>query len=568
MERHPTTDVCVIGLGAAGGILAAELAKAGLSVVGLEAGPYLSREYFEEQPELQDELAHFRLGRLRWNEPETLVYNGSAPATFPVISRNIGVGGPLHWSCISYRFHESDFRVKSQSGVPVGTSVEDWPLGYSDLEPYYDRAEYEFGVAGKAGCNRFEAQRSRPYPMPPLPARPAGECFAAAACELGYQPYPVPAAITTRSHYGGKEFREVCDTCGRCTFYGCRHHAKGVNLVVTLPEALDTGMLVIRAESLATTITVDEKGRADSVLYLDREGHPHEQPARVIIAANNAAYVARLLLISCCERFPSGLANSSGLVGKNLTFHASSFGYGTFPDHEFKVGLDPQAAAAFDDLNEDRPRQNCDQSFIRGAVISGGIALPFTGGPLAFATSVGTFISLPSGVACWGKSFKDFLYDSYNRYFAVFALCEDLPVEENRVELDENLRDRFGLPSLRIVYRDSENTLAMQKFMRGRIEQLLRTAGARDVVTALPGMPGGAAAGHVMGTTRMGDDPRRSVVNQYGQTHDVRNLFVGGSGTFVTSAGLNPTLTIFALAYRTADYIRDQWRQGAFEADA
>ncbi len=567
MQRHPQTDVCVIGLGAAGSILAAELANAGLSVVGLEGGPYIPREAFESDSEQKDELAHFRLGRLRWNEPEVLAYNDQPPMTFPAISRNIGVGGPLHWSCISYRFHESDFKVKSQSGVPAGTSVEDWPLSYADLEPYYDRAEYDFGVSGEAGANRFEASRSRAYPMPPLPVRPAGQHFAHTAAQLGYQPYQVPAAITTQPKYG-KAFRGVCNSCGRCTFYGCPHHAKGVNLVVTLPDALASGQLQVRAGCIATRITVGGNGRANNVVYLDSEGQLHEQSAKVFIASNNAAYVARLLLMSRAESCPSGLANSSGLVGKNLMFHASTFAYGTFPDREFKVGLDPQAAVAFDDLNEDRPRQQHDQSFIRGALISGGIALPFTGGPLAFATSVGTFIPLPPGVLGWGESFKQFLYQYYNRYFAVFALCEDLPMEDNRVELDSVLRDRLGMPVLRIIYRDHENTILMQHFMRAKIQQLLHSAGAREVVSCIPAMPGGAAAGHVMGTTRMGNDPRTSVVNQYCQAHDVANLFIGGGGAFVTSAGVNPTLTIFALAYRTADFIREQWHQGAFEVGA
>jgi choline dehydrogenase-like flavoprotein len=537
-------------------------------VVGLEAGPFFSLEGFASESESQDELAYFRLGRLRWNEPEAVVYNGGPEMVLPLISRNIGVGGPLHWSCISYRFHESDFRVKSGSGKPEGTSVEDWPIGYSDLEPYYDRAEYEFGVAGKTGANPFEPPRARPFPMTALDAQPAAVLFRNTAARLGYQPYPAPAAIATSSGYRGNVLRESCNNCGRCTFYPCARHAKGVNLIVTLPEGLATGLLEIRPECVATQITVDKWGRAASVLYCDREGLVHEQPAHIVIACNNAAYVTRLLLLSKSERFPQGLANSSGLVGKNLTFHASAYGYGTFEDRVLSVGLGPQAAMAFDDLNEDRPRESHGGSFIRGAVISGGVALPFTGGPLAFATTVGTFAPLPPGVSRWGESFKNFIYRYYNRYFAVFALCEDLPVETNRIELDPKIRDRWGMPVPRIVYTDHPNTTAMQHFMRRKIEELLQAAGARDVVAALPGIPGGAAAGHVMGTTRMGSDPDRSVVDEFCRSHDVPNLFIGGSGVFVTAAGLNPTLTIFALAYRTAEQISRLWRQGAFAMDA
>jgi gluconate 2-dehydrogenase alpha chain len=564
MQKHPQTDACVIGLGASGGIIAAELAKAGLSVVGLEAGAHFKRESFESHDDAHDELAYVKQGKLRWNQPEVLVYNGNPPLTFPVIARNTGVGGPLHWSCFSYRFHESDFQVQSKSGVPKGSTVADWPITYADLERYYDRAEYEFGVAGSAGANPFEAPRQRPYPLPPLTRQKAGQLFLETATRLGYHPFPIPAAITTQPGYGGKVYRQPCNYCGYCTFYGCEQHAKGATLVVTLPDALRTGQLQIRSHSLAIEITVDENGQAQSVIYLDSEGKSHEQPARIILVCNLAAYVARLLLLSKSKRFPNGLANSSGLVGKNLMFHASVFGYGTFEDRDLDSVNGPQATVAFDDFNEDRPRRQHGQSFIRGAAISGGLPLPFTGGPLAFASALGTFMPLPESVPAWGKGFKDFLARYYKRHFAISALCEDLPVESNRIELDSTVKDSNGLPALKINYTDHANTLVMQKFMQARIDELFKAAGARHVVVTIPMIPGGAAAGHVMGTTRMGHDPKQSVVDQYCQSHDVPNLFIGGSSVFVTASGVNPTLTIFALAYRTAERIVKLWKQAAF----
>ncbi len=564
MQVHPQTDVCVVGLGAAGGVIAAELAKAGLSVVGLEAGPYFKQETFENHAEAHDELSYVRHGKLRWNQPEVLVYNGGPPLTFPVIARNIGVGGPLHWSCFSYRFHESDFMVGASNVVPEGTSVADWPISYSDLEPFYERAEFEFGIAGVAGVNPFEARRKRPYPLPALTRQRAGQLFQETAKRLGYHPYAIPAAITTKPGYGGKEYRQPCNYCGYCTFYGCEQHAKGATLVVTLPDALATGQLEIRPYALAAQITCNAAGRARSVIYLDREGKSHEQPARIVAVCNNAAYVVRLLLMSRSDDFPNGLANSSGLVGKNLMFHASVFGYGTFDDLELDAIQGPQATVAFDDLNEDRPRQKHDQSFIRGAVISGGLPLAFTGGPLAFASALGTFVPLPEGIPSWGKKFKDFLAKYYKRHFAISALCEDLPVASNRIELDSSLKDLYGLPAIRIVYNDHPNTVAMQEFMRVRIIELFKAAGANHTVVTIPQIPGGAAAGHVMGTTRMGDNPRESVVNKYCQSHDIPNLFIGGSSVFVTASGLNPTLTIFALAYRSAEQIIQLWKQNAF----
>lgn len=565
MQRHPERDACVIGLGAAGGIIAAELAKAGLSVVGLEAGPFFRREEFENQRDAHDELTHVRQGKLRWNEPEVLLYNNQPGLTFPVIARNTGVGGPLHWSCFSYRFHESDFRVKTLSGRPRGTSVEDWPITYDDLERYYEKAEYEFGVAGQSDANPYSAPRRRPFPLPPLTRQTAGQVFLETARRLGYNPFPIPAAITTVPNYGDKAYRQACNYCGKCTYYGCEQHAKGSNLVVTLPEALATGLLDVRPNCTATEIRVDQSARAKSVIYIDGEGKLHEQPVRIVVLCNNAAYVARLLLLSKSDRFPQGLANSSGLVGKNLMFHASVFGYGIFEGREMHAINGPQATVAFDDLNEDRPRLRHGQKFIRGAIVSGGLPLAFTGGPLAFASALGTFIPLPEGVPAWGREFKSFLARYYKSHFAVSALCEDLPVEANRVEPDNNLKDGKGIPALKIIYSDHQNTVAMQNFMKQRLEELLRASGASHLMVTVPGMiPGGAAAGHVMGTTRMGDDPKSSVVNSYCQTHDVLNLFIGGSGTFVTSAGVNPTLTIFALAYRTAEHIKKLWHDGAF----
>ncbi len=563
MRKHRRTDVCVVGLGASGGVIAAELANAGLEVVGLEAGPHLKRERFEAHSEAHDEFAHVRLGRLRWMQPEVLVYNGGPPMVFPLIARNIGVGGPLHWSCFSYRFHESDFMVRSASGAPAGSSVADWPIRYADLEPYYDRAEYAFGVSGAAGSNPFEAPRRRPYPMAALETLPAGKLFAEASSSLGYHAYPIPAAITTRSGYGGKAFRRECNYCGKCTHYGCEQHATGTTLVATVPDALKTGRLEVRAESVVLRISTDSRGRVTGVVYLDAAGKPHEQPARVVVACNNAAYVARLLLLSKTDRYPRGLANRSGLVGRNLMFHASVIGYGTF-DRPLHAEVGPQAAVAFDDLNEDRPRNRHDQSFIRGGLVNGGLPLAFTGGPLAWATALGTVAPLPPGVPSWGKGFKDFVARNYTRHMAVSTLAEDLPVESNRIELDPKVTDRWGLPVPRIVYDDHPNTIAMQRFQERVVERLLREAGARQVVTSIPAIPAGAAAGHVMGTTRMGEDPKLSVADSFGRAHDHPNLFIGGSSLFVTSAGVNPTLTIFALAYRTAERIASLWRTGAF----
>lgn len=537
-------DVCVVGLGAAGGIIASELARAGLRVVGLEAGP-------ARVPPGTDEVEFHIQRKLMWHEPETLVVDGGPPLRGTWLSRNLGVGGPLHWSCITYRFHPSDFRVRSESGVPAGTSVEDWPLSYDDLEPYYDRAEAAIGIAGQAELMPFAGPRRRPYPLPPVPQSRAALVFAAAARRLGYHPYPTPAAIATVPRGG----RDGCNLCGRCGHYDCFRAAKGNTRDALLPAALATGRLEVRAGCRAERVTVDPRtGLARGVRYRTADGERCEVQARTIVLANGAAYQARLLLLSRSRAHPHGLANSSGLVGKNLMFHTNVLAYGLL-DEPVYADRGPQTAAAFDDLNEDRPRRRHGASFVRGAAVVGGLPLPFVGGPLAFAHALGRLAPTPPGVPTWGTGFRDFLAHAYSRHFAVFALCEDLPMEENRLELDPTIRLGDGGPGLRIHYRYHPNTRAMEAFMLERIGEVLRAAGARDVVAYQPRLPGGMFAGHIMGTTRMGNDPQTSVADPDGRAHDVPNLFLPGSGLFVTSAGLNPTGTIFALAYRTAEAI-------------
>jgi choline dehydrogenase-like flavoprotein len=533
-------DVCVVGLGAAGGVIAAELAEAGLRVIALEAGPSSVRGSTDER--------EFHLGRaLFWNEPETLVVNDGPPQRGAWLARNIGVGGPLHWTAITYRFHPSDFRVRSEAGGIAGTSLADWPIGYADLEPYYTRAEREIGVAGHAGGNPYEGARSAPFPFTPVPLSRAATLFAEAARRLGHAPYPTPAAIRTEP----RGSRQACNLCGRCSHYECVRRAKGNTRDTVLVRAARTGRLDVRARSRADRLSVDPRtGRVTGVRYVGPRGR-REITARTVVLATGAAYQARLLLLSVSSAHPRGLGNSSGLVGRNLMFHTNVMAWGLF-DEPIHVDRGPQTAAAFDDLDEDRPRTRYGASFVRGAAVVGGLPLTFAGGPLAFANAAGRSTRLPAGVPLWGEGFRDFVASAYARHFAAFALCEDLPMEANRVELDPTVRLADGGPGLRIHYRYHPNTVAMEEFMVDRVAAVVREAGAHEVIAHRSSVPAGMFAGHHMGTARMGKDPLTSVADADGRSHDVPNLFLPGSGLFVTSAGVNPTGTIFALAYRTA----------------
>ncbi len=538
--RGNDADVCVVGLGAAGGVIAAELAEAGLHVIALEAGASSVRGSTDEQ--------EFQVGRaLFWNEPETLVVNDGPPQRGAWLARNIGVGGPLHWTTITYRLHPSDFRVRAEAGLVAGTSLADWPMSYAELEPYYARAEREIGVAGQAGGNPYEGARSGPFPFAPVPLSRAATLFADAARRLGHVPYPTPAAIATERHGS----RSACNFCGRCSHYDCQRRAKGNTRDTVLLRAARTGRLDIRARSRVDRLSVDPRtGRVIGVRYLGPRGR-REVTARTVVLATGAAYQARLLLLSTSRAHPKGVANSSGLVGRNLMFHTNVMAWGLF-DEAVHVDRGPQTAAAFDDLDEDRPRTRHGASFVRGAAVVGGLPLTFAGGPLAFANAAGQTTRLPSGVPLWGIGFRDFVASAYTRHFAAFALCEDLPMEANRLELDPTVRLADGGPGLRIHYRYHPNTVAMEEFMVEKVAAVVREAGAHEVIAHRSSVPAGMFAGHHMGTARMGTDPSTSVADADGRAHDVPNLFLPGSGLFVTSAGVNPTGTIFALAYRTA----------------
>ncbi len=539
-------DVCVVGLGAAGGVIAAELAEAGLRVIALEAGPSSVRASTDER--------EFNVGRaLFWREPETLSVNDGPPKHGAWLARNIGVGGPLHWTTITYRLHPSDFRVRSEVGAVPGTTLADWPISYAELEPSYARAELEIGIAGHAGGNPYEGARSAPFPFAPVPPSRAATLFADAARRLGHTPYPTPAAIAT----GRRGSRSACNLCGRCSHYECIRRAKGNTRDTVLARAARTGRLEIRARCRAERVSVDPRtGEAIGVRYVGPRGR-REVTARTVVLATGAAYQARLLLLSASRAHPRGLANSSGLVGRNLMFHTNVMAWGLF-DEPIYADRGPQTGTAFDDLDEDRPRTRYGASFVRGAAVVGGLPLTFAGGPLAFANAAGQTARLPEGVPPWGAGFRDFVASAYSRHFAAFALCEDLPMEENRLELDRTIRLADGGPGLRIHYRYHPNTIAMEEFMVIKVAEVVREAGAREVIAQRSSLPAGMFAGHHMGTARMGKDPLTSVADADGRSHDVPNLFLPGSGLFVTSAGVNPTGTIFALAYRTAAAIAQQ----------
>jgi choline dehydrogenase-like flavoprotein len=539
-----TFDVCVIGTGAGGGVMIQELTAAGFRVVALQRGPFLKPGDFDDdelRTVIRDEV-------FSPNQVETYRFDEKSPTETGKFNMTADcVGGTItHWAGWSWRFRPDDFRVLSSDGPVSGASLADWPITYDELEPFYERAEWEFGVSGDATANPFGAPRKKGYPNPAHPGRASSARVAAGARKLGHHPFPTPMAINSQP-YGA---RPECAYGGACQQYGCQIGAKATTLSVSLPKALATGKLDLRPNVMAREITVGADGRARSVRYLDEKRREHEVFARHVVVAGNAMGTPHLLLMSTSGSFRHGLANGSGLVGRNLTYHH-------FPAVNFTIDepalsfAGVESHVALDDLHASDPKRG----FIRGGVVADFNMLMKQ--PLAYA-----FMGFPGYPAKrrWGSDLKRYLRQ-FPRAVGLVGICEDLPMEDNRVDLDPKIKDRFGLPVPRITHRQHPNDLAMNRWYAKRLLELADAAGA--VEKWAPQLEGisltderSAAKGsaHFHGTCRMGHDPTRSVVDEWCRSHEVPNLWIVDGSVFPTSAGYNPTLTILANAYRVADH--------------
>ena len=560
-------DVVIVGVGGAGGILAAELSKAGMKVIGLERGPRLKTDDFKAL----DELRYFQRQDLRPDvkrQPITWRANPNVRAQ-PLQVQNYGAqagGGTVHYGALSWRFHEDDFRARSQtierygaSALPDESSLIDWPLSYADLEPYYDRAEYELGVSGKAGNlqgrkveggNPHEAPRMRDYPVPPLRPDQSGILFDEAAKKLGYHPFASPRAILSQEYRG----RPGCTYCGFCQAFGCYNGAKSSILVTALPEADATSNFTLVTGAMAHRVNSDNSGRVTGVSYYGPDGSDNTIEAEIVILSTFIYDNTRLLLLSKTSRFPNGLANSSRHLGKHLMTHIRSRVQAAFDDRHVNIYMGPSAQKhTLDDLNGDN-FDHTDLGFIRGSQVSiGPVALE--GGPIGATT-----MNPPPDVPRWGAAYRDFLAKYYTRHTAVAAQIEDLPYPHQTIDLDPDVRDAYGLPAPRMTYDwRRPNELKRAAHVNAKMEEIARAMGA-SLVWAGPMTPG-APGGHHEGGTRMGGDPKNSVVNKYSQSWDIPNLFVVGSSTFPSMSGFNPTLTIQALAYMTSEAIVTRYRK-------
>ncbi len=433
-------------------------------------------------------------------------------------------------------------------------------MSYADLEPFYDRAEYELGVSGKAGNlqgrkidggNVFEAPRRREYPLPPLLQDQAEILFDAAGRNLGYHPFSTPRAIISQPYQG----RPGCTYCGFCQAFGCHVGAKSSILVTKLPEADATGNFKLLTGATCYRINSDNSGRATGVSYWGPDGSDNAIEAELVIVTTFIYDNTRLLLVSKTEKFPNGLANSSGHLGKHVMAHMMANVFVGYDDRHLNVYMGPSAQKhTLDDFNADN-FDHKDLGFIRGSQISIGTG-NLQGGPIALTTT-----ATPPGVPRWGAAYRDFLATYFSRHAVMVAQTENLPYADQTIDLDPNVQDAWGLPAPRVTYDwRRPNERARVEFMQKKMEEIGRAMGAHQVWRA-PVSPAGAPGAHHEGGTRMGNDPKTSVVNRYGQSWDIPNLFVIGSSTFPSMSGFNPTLTIQALAYMSADAIANRYKK-------
>ena len=536
-------DFVVVGAGAAGGVIAWELARAGLRVVVLEQGPYLTEKDFTH-----DEIAIFQQNALtndakRQTQTFRKTPDEEAKPGQPVLYGRAVGGGSLHFTANYWRFREIDFKERSVLGPIAGTGFADWPISYADLEPYYTRAEHVLGVSGQAGVNPLEPPRSAPYPLPPMPVKSSGVLFERAAKQLGWHPFPAPLAVLSRPYRG----RSACQHCGFCQFFGCEYGAKSSSLVSVVREAEATGRCEIRPHSYARKIAIDAKGRATGVVYFDRDGKERFQRAKAVVVSANGAETPRLLLMSATNGFPNGLANSSGMVGKHLMFNANGGATGIF-EHPLNEWKSVQVSRVLWDFYDVDPA--------RGFYGGGGLDGRFGAvSPISFA-----FGAVAPTAPQWGSSFARALHNNFTRRMDIFTHGTSLPVPTNAIDLDPKLKDAWGLPALRVTFRDHPDDLKLTTFLEARAVELLDAAGALER-WAFP-VEEQTNAVHLLGTCRMGDDPSTSVIDRNHRTHDVPNLFLCDGSSFVTSGRGQPTETIQALAFRAGELMAKAAKRG------
>jgi len=532
-STDPDPDVLIIGAGPTGAVAAKRCAEAGMRVVVLEQGDW--PDYSKARADHPDfELTAGQYWSANPNRRKAMADYpiDDADSDISAVLYNAVGGGTVIYAAHWQRNMPSDFCVRTLDGI-----ADDWPLTYEDIEPFYDRVERDFGVSGLAGDPAFPPGKD--LPLPPAPLAKMGRRVAKAHNELGWHWWPAPNAIATRPYgpLGACTQRATC-------MWGCVEGAKGSVDRTHWPENVKRGVRLVTGARVSR-LEVNGAGLVTGAAYFDRSGQEHFPKAAVTILGASGIGTPRLLLLSASARFPNGLANSSGLVGRRLMMHPFGTVVGLFEEDLGSThGLWGQHIHSLQFYETDAAR-----GFVRGAKWG----LQPTGGPLSMTRSY------PWGDnPILGPNFHRDLCKRLGHSAMWGIICEDLPEDKNRVVLDPVLKDSNGIPAPKLIYRMSENSRGLLQFHLARACESLQAAGAYETVIA----PLIRETGwHLLGTTKMGNDPATSVVDAWGRCHDVPNLFVCDGSIWPTSSGMNPTATIAAMALRCAEHLVENRRE-------
>lgn len=585
-RQHDAVDIVTIGAGLTAAILASRiLPSTGHTMVSIEQGP--AQWTYPDFAHNHDALRYGQYFAMMQNLSTSTVSwrpRVGAPALpmrrYGAFTLGSGLGGATaHWAGVSYRFLPTDFRIRSHyeekygpDSIPEEMTIQDWPVGYDDLEPYYDAFEYDAGVSGQAGNldgvilpggNPFEGPRSRPYPLPPLAMRAFGHEVFRAATEIGLHPFPVPSALLSQGYtdpFGN--VRAACLYCGFCQQYGCEVGAKASPQTTWLPPALATDRYDIRTGCRVLGIETADNGRATGVTYVDQDGNEHFQPAELVIASAFTIENVRSLLLARSRAHPDGIGNDRGLVGRNYTFHPSHTSVtGLWESRKFQffMGNTCTIPHIYDYNGDVFERPAGDEFFVGGGQIRA---------EMGEKEPVGTVPGLlePFEERQWGSRWKRRVGQLFDSIGEISVQGESPAYEGHFCDLDPTYTDAFGKPLLRITFDWTENERKQHRFLTDQCVRIMRAMNPDEMSVTDELSPfdlGEYQSDHVHGGAIMGTDPGNSVTNSYGQVWDTPNVFVTGGALFPQNPGSHPTETIAALTYRTADAIRDQYLTGS-----
>lgn len=559
----PEFDVCIIGSGAGAGPVAYELALAGHKVLVLEKGPWLKEEDFSKDeiaccrretytPELKNESHVIEdLKNGEW------VANSNKKSGWSFWNGNVVGGSSNFMSGYFHRMKPIDFRLRSEFGDIEGANVVDWPIDYSEMEPYFDRVEHIVGISGKVIDHPNQEPRSTTdFPLPPTKEHVFSELIDKASTTINYAPIPMPRAILSKPF----KDRNQCIYTGYCGSYGCTTKAKGSSRAALLDPAVRTGNCTIWPNSMVYKIKTDRKGAAESVLFYNGKGEKEKVYAKIVVVACQAVETSRLLLLSKGVKHPNGLGNSNEQVGKNLVFSAGGLGGADFYREDFSESDFKKIKEQGTFVNralQDWYVINDTNTFNR----------PVKGGTIDFllghSNPIRKAVKLKrnNGDLIWGKTLKDKLKDNFHNIrrleFEVF--CDWLPTDNCFVTLDNSEVDKWGTPVAKIRIGNHSHDLQVGEYLAKKAEVLLKELGGRNVSSRISGSP---PANLMAGGCRFGKDPNKSVLNADCRIHDVPNVYVSDGSFMPTGGSVTFTWAIYANAFRVAEKIKSQLNTG------